>query len=355
MTDLPPDASERFFSFSRATLPLSVWALYGFFFIKAFLTGANYSERILLTLLVMAISVSLWETIVTPMLVERVRLKDPILSLAGALLVYLGADWARTTPVVACAVVGTLAGFWGLSGAGSRQTHAGPIYCGAFVGMTSALILPNPWWIAAAGLLAGYFYSVSGQVVRGIGGKMGSTAFAGAMVTILLARVATMAGPGPKIIALDSAGKLAVLIASLCAPSISYGLAQNWGLGPILGSALPSAVAALALHSQGHSIPFAVGPVAAAWFGGSFIGMTLPHRIGTRPWMLPIMGLLFGWLWISFKPPLVGIGGGLGATAAVSVLAVVGAVRFAEITFASLRSFGNKSWSAKQAGMERGK
>ena len=59
------------------------------------------------------------------------------------------------------------------------------------------------------------------------------------------------------------------------------------------------------------------------------------------------MGLLFGILWIAFKPPLMGIGGGLGSTAAIAVLGVIGAVRFATLARSTLRSFGNKSWSTE--------
>jgi hypothetical protein len=115
-------------------------------------------------------------------------------------------------------------------------------------------------------------------------------------------------------------------------------LAQQRGLGPVLGSALPSAVVAITLPWLSHWVPFGTDPVATAWFGASFVGMTSPHRIAMRYWMLPIMGLLFGILWIGFKPLLVGIGGDLGATATVAVLGVIGCVRLVALTRASLRS-----------------
>ena len=75
---------------------------------------------------------------------------------------------------------------------------------------------------------------------------------------------------------LDSAGKLAVLIASLCAPWISYWLAQDCGLGAILGSALPSAVVAIFLHWQSHALPSGAAYMATAWFGAGFWGMAYP-------------------------------------------------------------------------------
>ncbi len=324
---------------TRAALPLGVWILYGYFFFQAFLVGSGGFTSIPFGILALAVSVCLWEMTSAPALLEKSRLNDVMLCTLGALLVYGGVRLAGMSPVVACAELGTMVGILGFSGDASRQTYAGPVYCGGFVGMTSPLILTNAWWITAAGLLAGYFYSVSGPVVRGVGGKMGSIAFGGALLTVLLAKFAVMAGPGPKIIPLDGTGRLAVLMASLCAAPISYWLAQPCGLGPVLGSALPSAAIALALHWTGHLAPSIAAPMATAWFGASFVGMTLPARLVRRHWMLPVMGLLFGVLWISFKPTLTGIGGGLGATAAIAVLGVIGVARFFTLAGSALHPF----------------
>ena len=54
--------------------------------------------------------------------------------------------------------------------------------------------------------------------------------------------------------------------------------------------------------------------------------MTAPEQLAPRPVpLLLAMGLLFALLSLSFAPRLAGIGGDLGATAAVSVFAVLGA------------------------------
>ena len=54
--------------------------------------------------------------------------------------------------------------------------------------------------------------------------------------------------------------------------------------------------------------------------------MTSPDRLGPQPlpWLVA-MGLLYTALSLCFNPGLLGIGGDLGAKAAVSVLAVLGA------------------------------
>ncbi len=94
----------------------------------------------------------------------------------------------------------------------------------------------------------------------------------------------------------------------------------------VLGSALPSLLVALLLPLLPPSLGLAPGPLAAMWLGASFVGMTAPERLAPRPVpLLLAMGLLFALLSFSFAPRLAGIGGDLGATAAVSVFAVLGA------------------------------
>ena len=310
-----------------AVVPLGVWILVSLFYGKGFLAGSGTFECILFSLIAVAALVCLFESTAVPLLLQKLCLEYPIFSAGAALLVYGGVHLLKTTPVIACAAIGTAAGLLGRSDDGTPGAYVPSAYCGGFVGMTSSLILVSAWWIVLAGLLAGCLYSVSGEAIRGMGGKLGSIAFGSVFLTVLLAKSSMAIGPGPKLIRLDSAAKVAILLASLCAAPISYWLAQQRGLGPVLGSALPSVVVAITLPWLGHWVPFATGPVATAWFGASFVGMTSPQRIAMRNWMLPVMGLLFGILWIGFKPPLVGLGGVLGATATVSVLGVLGGVR----------------------------
>ena len=116
-----------------------------------------------------------------------------------------------------------------------------------------------------------------------------------------------------------------VLIASLLSPLLTHRLSYYWGFGVMLGSALPSLLVALLLALLPPSLELAPGPLAAIWLGASFVGMTAPERLAPRPVpLLLAMGLLFALLSFSFAPRLAGIGGDLGATAAVSVFAVLG-------------------------------
>jgi len=235
---------------------------------------------------------------------------------------------ASISVVVATALVGAAGG--ALEAAG-RSRHrwqgvAAPVYCGAFAGMTSQLVLGHPAWVVLAGGLAGLVLSVLSDSWSGIGGKLGTIAFLGGLGATGLALVSGAIGAGAPLHAFTGVERWLVLIASLLSPLLTHRLSYYWGFGVVLGSALPSLLVALLLALLPPSLELAPGPLAAMWLGASFVGMTAPERLAPRPLpLLLAMGLLFALLSFSFAPRLAGIGGDLGATAAVSVFAVLGA------------------------------
>jgi hypothetical protein len=107
-----------------------------------------------------------------------------------------------------------------------------------------------------------------------------------------------------------------VLSFALVSPLMTHLLSYRLGFGVVLGSALPSLAVAL----------MAPLLLSAMWLGASFVGMTSPERLGPHPRrLLLLMGLLFALFSLGFQPRLAGLGGELGAKAAVSVFAVLGA------------------------------
>ena len=60
------------------------------------------------------------------------------------------------------------------------------IYCGVFVGMSSAVIVPSVGFILAAGILAGVIYILSKNIFLGMGGKLGTMAFGGVLLVSLI-------------------------------------------------------------------------------------------------------------------------------------------------------------------------
>ena len=230
--------------------------------------------------------------------------------------------------VIAVGLVGTAGG---LVEAAGRNRHrcqgvAATLYCGAFTGMTSELVLHDPAWVLLAGGLGGLMLSVLANSWKGIGGKLGTIALLGGLGTLAVAMVSGAIGPGAPLHAFTDAERLLVLVISLLSPLLTYTLSYSWGFGMVLGSALPSLLVAILLSGLPASLGLAPVPLAAAWLGASFVGMTAPERLGPHPQpLLLVMGLLFALLDLVYEPRIAGIGGDLGATAAVSVFAVLAA------------------------------
>ena len=106
-----------------------------------------------------------------------------------------------------------------------------------------------------------------------------------------------------------------MVVVAVLSSQLTHWLSYRRGIGAVLGSALPSLPAGLLLSA----------PLAAAWMGASFVGMTAPARLAPHPSPLMLaMGLLFGLFSLGFEPTLAGLGGDLGATAAMSVFGVLG-------------------------------
>lgn len=225
---------------------------------------------------------------------------------------------ALVSVVLAAALVGSAGALFELlsQGRGPWRDTAEPLYCGAFAGMTSGLVLRHPAWVLVAGALAGLLLALLGNSWRGIGGKLGSTAFLGVVTTCVLAGAFGALGAGAHLHAFSVQERLLLVLFALLSPLITHALSFRWKLGVVFGSALPSGIVAL----------LAPVPLAAVWLGASFVGMTAPDRLAAHPYpKLLVMGLLFGAFMLGFEPRLAGIGGDLGATAAVSVFAVLGA------------------------------
>ena len=241
-----------------------------------------------------------------------------LLAATGALVVLALSRGALTTTVTAAALVGSIGGLLDRfsRGRGPWRDGGPALYCGAFAGMTSELVLRHPAWVLLAGALAGLLLMLLGNSWRGIGGKLGSTAFLGVVVTCVLASAFGALGSGAHLHLFSAQERTLLLGLAVLSPLLTHALSYRWGLGVVLGSALPSLVVAM----------LAPQPLAAVWLGASFVGMTAPDRLTTHPhWSLLAMGLLFGVFSLGFEPRLAGIGGDLGTTAAVSVFAVLGA------------------------------
>jgi hypothetical protein len=248
----------------------------------------------------------------------RIGASTPLVAALSALAVLLLSRGLASPLIVNVALVGTAGGLAERLG---RQRWAGlaaAVYCGAFAGMTSERVLAHPIGVVLAGALAGLLLELLQHSWAGIGGKLGSTAGLAVFGLVGLTAVLGVQGPGVELHSFTASERIALVPLALLSSQLTHRLSYGRGIGVVLGSALPSLLAGLLLPP----------PLAAAWLGASFVGMTAPGRLAPHPSLqLLAMGLLFAVFSLGFEPTLAGMGGDLGAKAAMSVFAVLGLQR----------------------------
>ena len=252
------------------------------------------------------------------------RREDPLLALAGAFGTGSAVRLLDLPPVLAVAATGVAGGLLVRRIAGAEDYHAAPIYCGAFAAGTSIEVLGSPWWILLAGLIVGVFWSVSREAWAGIGGKMGTVALMGVLVTVGLAWSVHRLGPGAT--PLHSRGAIAgVLVCAVLSAGTTWWLAYRREWSVVLASAVPTALVALVLYWIPYLSPDTTMVLDVAWLGASFVGMTSPARLPRPVLVVPLAGGVYGALQIAFGDYLAGMGGLMGATALIAVFTVRGA------------------------------
>ena len=129
------------------------------------------------------------------------RHKQQLTPMISVLFVALGAigtfylshdlDWG---PVLAASSIALLASFIPELNQGSTLLRVIPsaIYCGAFVGMSSFLVMPNLMIISIAGLIAGLIFTLTHHVFDGCGGKLGTIAFISVVISSLIINFNTL-------------------------------------------------------------------------------------------------------------------------------------------------------------------
>jgi len=236
-------------------------------------------------------------------------------NLRAALALFLGALLGYVLSVDVGLGAVTAASLVGLMAAAVVPAYAVPAYCGSFVGMTSARLLINHGELAIAALVAALIYLLTLCAYPGLGGKLGTIAFTGSVITgwgldreFLITPV-----PAPPVI-------LEIIAYAVVATVVTYWLNHDRGRGPVMASALVSLVGGLVLPALDavHGPTLAVMVMCA-----SFAGMSSRERF-PRGGLMAVVGLVAGAIFIYSMPTLGGAGGKLGTIAFGSALAVQG-------------------------------
>lgn len=106
----------------------------------------------------------------------------------GALITFYLNHFLQLGPVISAATVGTAASFVPNFNKKSPYLQQLPaaIYCGAFIGMSSSGVASGIGFILTASLFTALFLFLSKNLFAGVGGKLGTLAFAGVVITSLI-------------------------------------------------------------------------------------------------------------------------------------------------------------------------
>lgn len=244
-------------------------------------------------------------------------------ALAGAAIGHLLVGNAGLHAALAGSLAGAVASALPYLGLPTVAAWLAPFYVGVFAGTSAEVILHGAPWVGLAGLVAGLLWSAMPEAWSGVGGKMGLTGFLGAATAVFISSV--LAGNHPAELPaqdLDLGHELAIPLCGLSAV-ITRWLATRAGWSPVGASAIPTALFSLTTLTAG---PGLAPSLAAAWFAGSFVGMTQPTRLASLG-AIAAVGAMVGALLLGLKTTLVGWGGILGSTACACVLAGMGVKR----------------------------
>ena len=206
----------------------------------------------------------------------------------------------------------------GLFGALILPKFSGEIFCGSFVGMASHMLVGSIFYLLLAGIVAGIVFVIIGnRVFQGLGGKMGTSAFSGCVVMILLNgnRIAGAPITEPSVIVL-------ILVYSVLSVVLIYSISVRLKLGAVLASSIVGLIGGLILlmvYVEYGSI------LAAVSFCASFSGMASKERFSNELG-ISLVGLITGVIFAFSYTFMVGAGGKLGTIALASNIAGAGII-----------------------------
>ncbi|MBG0771094.1 MAG: hypothetical protein H0S82_05260 [Anaerolineaceae bacterium] len=298
--------------FAFLLLSIMVLTLFGFTVYEAWM--AHWLGGVLSSIILVGVGVGVFlegkavfsaSTIVDPL---RQSALEVLAVLIGGLAAYTLAHDVGLGPVVAASLVGIVAHL-------VVPKFSTAAYAGAFVGMTSDLLLLTHLEVLLASLFSGVVFYLTKPVFPGVGGKLGTIALIGTtMMSLSLQRIFLIA-PLP-----DFQTSLEIIVIALIATPLTFYLSAAHGNGPVLASGVVGMISGLVLHVIYPEMGTNLAVVAIC---ASFAGMSGRERLPNFGMVL-LVALLTGVVFIFSTPHLGGAGGKLGTIAFGSVLAVIG-------------------------------
>jgi hypothetical protein len=207
----------------------------------------------------------------------------------------------------------------GVLGALIFKAQAVAIFCGSFAGMSCTVTFSSWICIGAAGVLAGIVFLLGKDLFKGVGGKLGTIAFAATLGASFLRGIELLSLPMPD---WEHAGL--IILYSIAGVVATFVLNHRYGHGPVLASSFIGILAGVLLPSL-HGAELG-STLAVMVFCASFAGMSDRTRLPNEG-AACIAGLVCGLVFIHSTPYLGGAGGKLGTIAFAAVIAYSGVDR----------------------------
>lgn len=240
-----------------------------------------------------------------------IKLADFLAVVVSAIVTFYLNNHVGLGAVVAAGIVGIL-------GFVVAPKYEMPIYCGSFVGMSSANVYDFEHLLIAS-VLAGIIFVITKRVFKGFGGKLGTVALIGAVLSAVVTGREFTKSSLPR----WEVGFL-IMIFAVIGILATYILNVRYGKSPVLSSATVGLIGGLVLPEIFPEI----GPILAlVVICASFAGMSSKERLPNEFYAI-IAGIFCGIIFIFSAPYFGGAGGKLGTIAFGAVIAVVALKRF---------------------------
>lgn len=205
------------------------------------------------------------------------------------------------------------AGLVGIIGALIFPSYAAAIYCGAFIGMSSSEIFHGYIHVIIAAFVAAIVFLATKYVFTGFGGKLGTIAFIGVAISVVLSekKFLKVQKPEWKILPL-------IVIFSVLGAVTTYILNVRLKKDPVMSSAAVGISAGLLLP---QIYPEFGEILATIVICASFAGMSSKERIPNEFYMI-LTGIICAITFVYTFSYLGGAGGKLGTIAFGSVIVV---------------------------------
>ncbi len=205
----------------------------------------------------------------------------------------------------------------GLLGSLFAKDHEKAIYAGSFAGMAALTVFPMVPFAFLA-LVVGIVFVLTKPLFKGVGGKLGTVAFVGALFIGLLWNAPFSTG-----IHFNDFELFALIAIGIFAAILTRLLSNIIKISVVFSSSLVGVLLALIFDY----LPFGLSPyLAICGFGASFVGMSDETQIKSL-FMLGLGGLFFSIIYASGMGVLGGAGGKLGTSAFIASSAVIGLIQ----------------------------